>query len=162
MSKSKACSSQNIRGVLRGATVASFVLLTASAALGYSKNLTGLWRTPKGWPVAIRHTPGSGRATFVATFETEETGRRTLVFPGQITGANSPGFFNYVGHARSFDIMLGGRVCRAMPTFYLYGAMVGDVGGRLIHAQMCGLQLPAICGKQFRNGIELSCVGVWR
>lgn len=143
--------------------VASLVT-TAMAAFAYSKNLSGYWTTPEGWKVLVTHRPDVGRATFRATIDMDATGKRALAFTGRVTDDPiDSGYFWFSGDASAFDVVVRGKVCNCMPSFGMKGALVGDVGGRRMHAPACSVNLLILCDSEnVPDYIQFPCDGVWR
>lgn len=144
----------------------AFVLTMPIPAHAQTRNVSGVWSSPIGRFV-VAHDPDSRQASFTTAINSDATGLQKLHFEGRMFEQDEAGFSFSGNSSKDFTFIKDGKRCKTGAVlFSVRGTLVGDLGGRRIHADMCNVIVYAGCesGTAPLEPVELQlgCNGVWR
>lgn len=143
-------------------------LTISGVAWGFSRNLSGLWTTPRGRTVAIVHDPASGKATFTFAFSMPTLGINRLEFPSEVYGmkdlddGSSANDFMFGGKMAPISYSSKNTTCTLEGDLNGMGTVLGQAPSRKLR-MLCKITPTTTCEDGTHKTLEqIDCSGDWQ
>ena len=150
-----------------GVAMALAVLTVTTAAMAFSRDLSGAWTLPGGEGVLIVHNPNSGAATFTMPASLPSMGINRLQFCANVFGTkgldgdSSANDFVFAGDMEPVSFGAKSATCTTEGTIGGVGTVLGQIPNRKLRME-CRMRLNIKCEDGTKKKTDLDCSGDWR
>ncbi len=146
---------------------AAGVLLASATALAFSRDISGVWKTPRGTTVVVVHDQSRGRASFVFATSLPSISANRLEFRTQLAGMkdvddnSSANDFMFGGPLEAISFQGKGTVCTLEGDLNGMGTVLGQAPGRKL-SMTCKMTLRVRCEDGTNKALkQQDCSGNW-
>ncbi len=151
-----------------GILVVLAVLTVTTAALAFSRNLSGSWTAPSGKRFVVLHNASTGEAVFTTPASNPNLPVSSIDYKGIVRGENGSTQFNLIATAEDVAVRTDGITCTFLnPTLVVQGQVLGQFPERSLHMKLCIFGWTVRClddeGKVVRQKlVSNDCSGTWQ
>ncbi len=145
------------------------VLTVSTAAMAFSRNLTGSWTTPSGRTFVVVHNTSTGEALFTTPINSPNLPITSSDFKGIVGGANGSTEFRFIGSAEDVAVRTKTGITCTISDRMLFadGQVIGQFPQRNLHMKQCSTAGSVKCTKDDgtvvkEDLIANDCSGTWR